>query len=79
VKLHARMLFEEISNELSFVGREVVEDDMSSSDWRKRCFQRMIVGALVCSRRLMVLKELPSASIKTSLARKTQPAGRERD
>ena len=34
-------------------------------------FQRMIVGALVCSLRLMVLKEAPCASIKMSLARKT--------
>jgi hypothetical protein len=33
--------------------------------------QRMIVGALVCSLRLMLLKEAPSASIKMSLARKT--------
>ena len=40
-------------------------------DSRKRCFQRMIVGALVCSLRLMVLKEAPSASIRMSLARKT--------
>ena len=41
-----------------------------SPDSRKRCFQRMIVGPLVCSLRLMVLKEAPSASVKTSLARK---------
>jgi hypothetical protein len=32
---------------------------------------RMMVGALVCRRRLMVLKEAPSASIRMSLARKT--------
>jgi hypothetical protein len=29
MKLHARMLLEEVSNELCFVGREVVEDDMN--------------------------------------------------
>ena len=40
-------------------------------DWRKRCFQRMIVGALVCTLHFMVLKDAPSASIKMSLARKT--------
>ena len=39
-------------------------------DSRKRCFQRMIVGALVCSRRLMVLKEAPSASIRDELGAK---------
>ena len=49
------------------IGVEPVELPVS----RKRCFQRMIVGALVCNLRLMVLKEVPSASIKMSLARKT--------
>ena len=29
MKLHARMLLQEVSNELGFVGREVVEDDMN--------------------------------------------------
>ena len=29
VKLHARMLLQEVANELGFVGREVVEDDMN--------------------------------------------------
>src|SRR3984957_3697356 len=29
VQLHARMLLKEVSNELGFVGREVVEDDMN--------------------------------------------------
>jgi hypothetical protein len=45
---------------------------------RKRCFQRLIVGAVVPSRTLMVLYEAPSASIRISLARKTYPAGKER-
>ena len=43
----------------------------SSPDWRKRCFQRMMVGAVVCSCRLMVPNDTPSASIRMSLARKT--------
>jgi hypothetical protein len=38
---------------------------------RKRCFQRMMVGAVVCSCRLIVLNDAPSASIRISLARKT--------
>lgn len=29
MKLHARMLLQEVANELCFVGREVVEDDMN--------------------------------------------------
>jgi hypothetical protein len=29
VKRHARVLLQEVSNELGFVGREVVEDDMN--------------------------------------------------
>ena len=29
VQLHARMLLKEVSNQLGFVGREVVEDDMN--------------------------------------------------
>ena len=39
----------------------------------------MMVGALVCNRRLMVLKDAPLASRRISLARKTYPAGKERD
>jgi hypothetical protein len=49
----------------------MIRVEPSGPDSTKRCFQRMIVGALVCSLRLMVLKEAPSASIKMSTARKT--------
>jgi hypothetical protein len=38
-----------------------------------------MVGAVVLSRCLMVLKEASSANIRISLARKTYPAGKERD
>jgi hypothetical protein len=43
---------------------------------RKRCFQRMMVGAVVPNLCLTVLNDAPSASIRISLARKTYPADR---
>ena len=46
---------------------------------RNRCFQRQMVGAVVCKRSLMAAKETPSASIRISLARNTNPAGKDRD
>src|SRR3981081_2770321 len=46
---------------------------------RTRAFQRLMVGAVVRSCRLMVLNDAPSASIRISQARNTYPAGRERD
>src|SRR5438552_12311337 len=38
-----------------------------------------MVGAVVCSWRLIALKDEPSASIRINLARNTYPAGRARD
>jgi hypothetical protein len=46
---------------------------------QNRCFQRLMVGAVVPSRCLMVLYEAPSANIRISLARNTYPAGKDRD
>ncbi len=46
---------------------------------RKRCFQRLMVGAVVLRRSLMELYETPSASIRINLARNTYPAGKDRD
>src|ERR1039458_4721692 len=51
----------------------------SSPHCRKRCFQRMMVGAVVCNCRLIALKDEPSASRRINLARNTYPAGRARD
>jgi hypothetical protein len=51
----------------------------SSPAATKRCFQRIMVGAVVLNRCLIVLNDAPSASIKISLARKTYPAGKDRD
>ena len=39
----------------------------------------MMVGAVVASRCLIALNDAPSASIRIGLARKTYPAGRDRD
>ena len=38
-----------------------------------------MVGAVVCNRSLITAKGIPSASIRISLARNTNPAGSERD
>ncbi len=51
----------------------------SSPEARKRCFHRMMVGAVVPSLCLIALNDAPSASIRISLARNTYPAGRDRD
>ena len=51
----------------------------SSPEARKRCFHRMMVGAVVASLCLIALNDAPSASIRISLARNTYPAGRDRD
>jgi hypothetical protein len=40
---------------------------------------QLMVGAVECSCRLMVLKDAPSASIRINRARNTYPVGRERD
>ena len=52
---------------------------LNGPEWaRKRCFQRLMVGAVVPSRSLMEWYETPSASSSISRARNTYPAGKDR-
>jgi hypothetical protein len=62
---------------------ETVTLGASRREWQGRIqtfqrFQRMIVGAVVCNRCSMALKDGPSASSRINLARNTYPAGKER-
>src|SRR3954451_1293287 len=51
----------------------------SIPDSSKRCFQREIVGAVVCKLDLIVSYVIPSANARIRRARKTSPAGNVRE